>query len=365
MINECAELHRLVQQRATLEISDLELFRRDVRLLSRVETCIADGLRQTFEHHEWRKFEVYVYVASLHPSKLYTPILCNALRARSDRYSSEYVVDTLGESRDEAAIECLERALWWHREWDEFHNLAIKCVWALAWINTTRSRTVMARAAQLAPALISEWASSDGRGPTLPERQIRASFDQETITVYQAFSPEIADATLAAGKLQGPFSLQRMTWIKPSFMWMMYRSGWATKQGQERVLAIRIRRDAFDNALAAASLTAYDPQLHPSYEKWQLDNQSSTVKVQWDPDRTVRFDRLPWRCIQIGLAPPVVAEYANDWIVDIEDVTTLARALHDAHVSDTIGSARHLFPAEYPYPVPTNAAPILGISAHA
>ncbi|WP_422570328.1 DUF4291 family protein, partial [Erwinia billingiae] len=29
-----------------------------------------------------------------------------------------------------------------------------------------------------------------------------------------------------------------MTWIKPSFLWMMYRSGWGMKDpGQKRILA--------------------------------------------------------------------------------------------------------------------------------
>jgi hypothetical protein len=37
-----------------------------------------------------------------------------------------------------------------------------------------------------------------------------------------------------------------MTWIKPSFLWMMYRCGWATKPGQERVLAIQITREGFE-----------------------------------------------------------------------------------------------------------------------
>jgi hypothetical protein len=26
-----------------------------------------------------------------------------------------------------------------------------------------------------------------------------------------------------------PFKVDRMTWVKPSFLWMTYRSGWATK----------------------------------------------------------------------------------------------------------------------------------------
>ena len=54
-------------------------------------------------------------------------------------------------------------------------------------------------------------------------RQIRATFDDDTITVYQAYCPEIANAAVAAGTFVAPWSSDRMTWIKPSFLWMMYR----------------------------------------------------------------------------------------------------------------------------------------------
>ncbi len=54
-------------------------------------------------------------------------------------------------------------------------------------------------------------------------RQVRAVFDAESILVYQAYGHEIADAALAAGTFVAPFNMNRMTWIKPSFLWMMYR----------------------------------------------------------------------------------------------------------------------------------------------
>jgi len=60
---------------------------------------------------------------------------------------------------------------------------------------------------------------------TMPGRQIRALFSARTVTVYQAYAPEIADPALVAGTFVPPFRLGRMTWIKPSFLWMMYRSG--------------------------------------------------------------------------------------------------------------------------------------------
>ena len=58
-------------------------------------------------------------------------------------------------------------------------------------------------------------------------RQIRAVYTTETITVYQAYSTEIAEPALAAGRFVPLFKWDGMTWIEPSFLWMMYRSGWA------------------------------------------------------------------------------------------------------------------------------------------
>src|SRR6266516_5749190 len=96
-----------------------------------------------------------------------------------------------------------------------------------------------------------------------PHRQVRAVFDTETITVYQAYGPELAGRALAAGTFVPPFSRERMTWIKPSFLWMMYRSGWATKPGQERVLAVRISRAGFEWALAHSSPSQHVPASGP------------------------------------------------------------------------------------------------------
>ncbi len=84
--------------------------------------------------------------------------------------------------------------------------------------------------------------------PRLPQsgRHILAQFDMDTIVVYQAFSPDTAHWAVEHGHFGDGFSFNRMSWIKPSFLWMMYRSGWATKSGQEAVLAIWIKRAGFD-----------------------------------------------------------------------------------------------------------------------
>src|SRR5688500_10271940 len=76
-----------------------------------------------------------------------------------------------------------------------------------------------------------------------------------------------------------------MTWIKPSLLWMAYRCGWATKAGQERVLAIEITRDGFEWALAHACLSHYEPETYPNHAAWSATKDVSPVRIQWDPER--------------------------------------------------------------------------------
>jgi hypothetical protein len=57
-------------------------------------------------------------------------------------------------------------------------------------------------------------------------RHILACFDEESIVVYQAYSPAIGRFAARHGYFGGEFSYSRMSWIKPNFLWMMYRSNW-------------------------------------------------------------------------------------------------------------------------------------------
>lgn len=99
-----------------------------------------------------------------------------------------------------------------------------------------------------------------------------AHYNQKTIRVYQAYNNKIANEALRLGTFGKSFSLDRMTWIKPSFLWMMYRCGWATKIGQERVLAIDILREGFDEILSNAVLSTYDSNIYSSYDDWKKIN---------------------------------------------------------------------------------------------
>lgn len=164
--------------------------------------------------------------------------------------------------------------------------------------------------------------------------QIRAVYDDEKVRVYQAYCPEIAEEAVKLGTFGEHFSLKRMTWIKPSFLWMMYRCGWAQKEGQERVLAIDIKREAFDYMLENAVLSVYYPEMGISQEEWKQQIAHSDVRCQWDPERDIHGNPLPYRSVQIGIRGRAVRKYVGEWILGIEDITEqvkFTKAQRSAH----------------------------------
>ncbi|MGW4324853.1 DUF4291 domain-containing protein [Nocardia sp. NPDC004573] len=199
--------------------------------------------------------------------------------------------------------------------------------------------------------------------PDEPPRRIRAVYDEHTIVVYQAYSPEIAESALAAGTFVAPFRRERMTWIKPSFLWMMYRCVWASKPGQERVLAITITRSGFEWALAHACLSHYQPKLCPDREVWAERLQTSPVRVQWDPERDLARRPLSYRCLQVGLGGIAVGHYLDRWITGIRDVTADVRQLRSMVAAGKLDAAARALPEERPYPLPVPVAAAIGASS--
>ncbi|SDT75467.1 DUF4291 domain-containing protein [Actinoplanes derwentensis] len=188
------------------------------------------------------------------------------------------------------------------------------------------------------------------------QRQIRAVFDDETVTVYQAYSPAIAVPAARAGRFVPPFKQDRMTWIKPSFLWMMYRCGWATKEGQEHVLAVSITRVGFEWALGNAVLSHYERGVHPDRVTWQRQLKRAPARVQWDPERDLRLRELPYRSLQLGLGGAAVPRYVDEWITGITDVTGLVREIRGLLDADDEDAASALLPVERPYPLPAEIA---------
>jgi hypothetical protein len=193
-------------------------------------------------------------------------------------------------------------------------------------------------------------------------RQVRALFNEKTIRVYQAYGHEIADKALQSQTFISPFKLDRMTWIKPSYLWMMYRSGWGMKSGQERILAIEISRIGFEWALANSCLTHYDPLVYSSLEEWSQMKAISPVRIQFDPDRTVNMEPLSQRAIQIGLSGEAVQHYVKKWITKITDITNFSKNLHKLILSGNTDAYFSMVPREEIYPLDWNISKRLGIT---
>jgi hypothetical protein len=183
------------------------------------------------------------------------------------------------------------------------------------------------------------------------QREIRADFDRETIVIYQAYSPKIAEPALEAQRFVPPFSFHRMTWIKPSFLWLMHRSNWGQKSGQERVLAVRVKRTGWEKALSSAVLTSFASGVFASPTDWAEQFAAAPVHVQWDPERSLRGTSLPYSSIQVGISRHMIREYVEEWVVGIEDYTPRVRKIHDFLQSGQADRTRRQLPPERLYPV--------------
>jgi len=153
-------------------------------------------------------------------------------------------------------------------------------------------------------------------------------WDEEGVYVYQAYNDDIASWAVTHQQFGGPtFNPRRMTWIKPSFAWVLYRSGYGRKHNQTRILKVKLPH------LAVAQLL--------SKCQCKQGGGGSKGRVQWDPARDLmaaegngREPRklLRARAIQIGLKGSLSEHYVRS-AVSIEDVTELAHKVCAAHNS--------------------------------
>ncbi|KAI8086284.1 uncharacterized protein BX664DRAFT_335423 [Halteromyces radiatus] len=208
-----------------------------------------------------------------------------------------------------------------------------------------------------------------------PSQVILAHQDNDdAVVVYQAFSSSIADFAVQHQSFKGApgYKLERMTWIKPSFLWMQYRSGWNTKDDrQERTLAIRLRRSFFDSLVNSAVSSSHHLSANApnARDHWRKARSQCCVTVQWDPDYTPNVEeperiKAQRRAIQLGLKGPAAAILANgvtskeeeDGVLSIEDITPFViemrtRLERDKNKKGDLRFADLWVPKERPYQV--------------
>ena len=153
-------------------------------------------------------------------------------------------------------------------------------------------------------------------------RHILAQTDGGNIIVYQAFNPNIAAYAIANQKFGGNYyRFNRMSWIKPGFLWMMYRAGWAQKEHQQRILAITLPLKHFKSILQQATISTYTENLFTTHELWKQELEQTEVRLQWDPDHDPHGNKIARRAIQLGLKGDILKKFCTAWITAIEDIT--------------------------------------------
>lgn len=144
-----------------------------------------------------------------------------------------------------------------------------------------------------------------------------------------------------------------MSWVKPNFLWMMYRSGWGTKPNQEITLGLRIRRTFFDSLLAAAVASTWNPEEYATQEDWSRAVSRSAVRLQWDPDHHPSGAKLERRAIQLGLRGDVLKAFGTTELLEVIDLTAFVAEQRDVLAAK--GVAALAMPRERVY-CPANPA---------
>lgn len=121
-------------------------------------------------------------------------------------------------------------------------------------------------------------------------KETRALFTDNTVRIYQAFPVEIAEEAVRLGTFGSHFKMQRMSWIKPSF-------------------------------LAVAS--TFNKSGFTDYNEWQQQVKQSDIRCQWDPERDIYGNPLDYRSVQLGLRGSALYEYVHNWITITTTLSTV------------------------------------------
>ncbi|OJJ21848.1 hypothetical protein BKI52_11015 [marine bacterium AO1-C] len=193
-------------------------------------------------------------------------------------------------------------------------------------------------------------------------QEIRADYNRDTITVYQAYGKNIALPAIKNQRFEAPFSFKRMTWIKPSYLWLMERSNWGHKSNQEYILGIKIGRAHWEQALSMGILTHPDQAIYPSGLEWEQLFEKAKVHIQWDPERNIHGGKTQVRSIQVGIGRQLIEEYNDEWITEIVDLTPLTKKIYALRKQGKYKEAKRLLPLEKIYALPLDIGKKIGMS---
>ncbi|MEL6987814.1 MAG: DUF4291 domain-containing protein [Bacteroidota bacterium] len=311
---------------------------------------------EIMEQHSAEQVRDFV---NLHSSKLTVEErieFLNRLLKENWHYEHDHIVSNFQWMSNAKSIDSLyETALNKEIEPMDYKPIARRCTWALADIGTVDAKLKLEGLAQCGDTLIEGFASKrfdnwekekyrkglkhrlvKGRSYLYLDyyEQCKHSIEdagqqivtgqqtQDHIVVYQAYNAQIANYAVAHQRFGGNhYSFNRMTWIKPNFLWMMYRSGWAQKPNQERILAISISKEFFIHLLKEGEVTSIKQSHYSDTTEWKKMLDRSEVRIQWDPHHRPDESKLERKAIQIGIKGSLQKEFGTKQIHFIEDIT--------------------------------------------
>ncbi len=161
-------------------------------------------------------------------------------------------------------------------------------------------------------------------------KQIIGRLEGKNIVVYQAFNFNIAEYAIKNQKFGGEhYSFSRMSWIKPGFLWMMYRAGWAAKEHQQKILAISLPLEYFNIILNEATISSFTNDIYATREEWKKELEKTEVRLQWDPDHDPYGNKQERKAIQLGLKGNILKQFCTEWITKIEDITDFVKTEYE------------------------------------
>lgn len=319
------------------KISEIDFFYELKKFYENDNNIILKELSDAFKLHDSEKVYNLIYTICILKDSIEEFNISNYIIILDDLLISDWhrnhedIVSLIEKISDCRSIEYLYKALFLKPEylsWDENYAFEKKCIHAIAKIDEIKSISLLKKISNSNNIVLNECASNIlERILKKHKNEIRAVYNDETIRVYQAYNNAIAAKAVELGTFGSGFKMDRMTWIKPSFLWMMYRCGWATKDNQEHVLAIDIKREGFDYIINNAIDSKFIENVYGSKSYWDYERQNSDVICQWDPERDINGNPLEIRSVQLGLRGDALDKYVREWIVSIEDITDYVNEL--------------------------------------
>lgn len=190
------------------------------------------------------------------------------------------------------------------------------------------------------------------------QRKLYCAYDDEGVYVYMALNPSIVQLAVEGGAFGKNFAFDLTRWIKPSFAWMVLNN---YNRGKNRMLAIarvKLHHWAWLEMLEQTVQSHYDDEIHLDRMAWKVDLKRAKVICQWDLERGLDGLPLERKGIQLGLRAAILPDFAQRYVISVEDVSPLAAQI--AQVAKTGGTD---FPAvleERLYPLEAELATRLG-----